>query len=52
MSKKNAFSECRRFHYEVLPGGMSTGGFRPLFAEIMDLFCEFVKIVDFFFLNL
>jgi hypothetical protein len=36
----------------VLPGGMSAGGFRPLFAEIMDLFCEFVKIVDFSFLNL
>jgi len=36
----------------VLPGGMSAGGFRPLFAKIIDLFCEFVKIVDFFFLNL
>ena len=50
-----SFSFCAIYctlSYEVLPGGMSAGGFRPLFAEIMDLFCEFVKIVDFFFLNL
>lgn len=52
MSKKIRFQNAAVSIYEVLPGDMSAGGFRPLFAEIMDLFCEFVKIVDFFFLNL
>lgn len=52
MSKKMRFQNAAVSIMKCFPGGMSAGGFRPLFAEIMDLFCEFVKIVDFFFLNL